>query len=130
MALFERYVFGPHVPKALRTSDVKAKAWTRFLAGSMVMNRNALPPVHGLGAGPTIFARFWQNASGLPADGAYWTATTWVCVDFRIGTPAHDQGSDTVDPDARHPGRGPQWHRRDRLRVALLEVWPAGSHGG
>jgi hypothetical protein len=32
IALLERFVFAPRIPEALSTSDVKAKAWTRFLA--------------------------------------------------------------------------------------------------
>ena len=86
MALFERYVFGPHVPEALRTSDVKAKAWTRFLASFYGgMNEEMLFRLFMVSGLAWIFGRFWQNASGLPADGDYWTAIILSALIFGLG---------------------------------------------
>lgn len=86
MALLERYVFAPHVPEALRMSDVNAKAWMRFLASfyggideEMLMR---LFVVSGL---VWILGRFWQNASGQAANGAYWTALFLSALLFGLG---------------------------------------------
>ncbi len=86
IALLERFVFGPHVPEVLRTSDVKAKPWMRFLASfyggidEEVLTRLFL--VSGLA---WILSRVWKNASGLPADGAFWTAILLAAVLFGLG---------------------------------------------
>ena len=75
LALFERFVFAPHVPPSLRNSDANAKPWMRFLAS-----------FYG-GIDEEILTRlfFWQNPSGLPADGAFWLAIVLSAVLFGLG---------------------------------------------
>ncbi len=86
MALFERFIFAPHVPAALRESDARAKPWTRFLASfyggidDEILMRLFL--VSGLA---WILGRFWQAAAGLPAAGAFWTAIVLAAVLFGLG---------------------------------------------
>jgi len=86
MALLERFVFAPHVPEVLRNSDVNAKAWMRVLASfyggidEEILTRLFL--VSGLA---WIIGRFWQNANGLPAAGAFWTAIILAAVFFGLG---------------------------------------------
>jgi hypothetical protein len=71
LALFERFVFAPHMPEALRTSDVKTSLWKRFLASfyggfdEEILMRLFL--VSGLA---WILGHFWQIVGGLPANGA------------------------------------------------------------
>lgn len=86
IVLLDRYVFGPHMPEALRAADVKTSAWKRFLAsfygglGEEILMRLFL--VTGFA---WILGRFWQNGSGLPANGAYWAAITLAAVLFGLG---------------------------------------------
>jgi len=86
LALFERFVFAPHVPPSLRNSDTNAKPWMRFLAtfyggiDEEILTRLFL--VSGL---VWILGRFWQNPSGLPADGAFWLAIVLSAVLFGLG---------------------------------------------
>jgi hypothetical protein len=86
MAACERFVFAPHVPTALRESDARAKLWTRLLASfyggidEEILMRLFL--VSGLA---WLLGRFWQNAAGLPTDGAFWTAIILASVLFGLG---------------------------------------------
>jgi membrane protease YdiL (CAAX protease family) len=85
-ALFELFVFAPHVPEALRTSDVSTKAWKRLLASFYGgINEEILFRLFMVSGLAWIFSRFWQNASGLPADGAYWTAIILSALIFGLG---------------------------------------------
>lgn len=86
IALLERYVFAPHVPEALRTSDVNAKAWTRFLASFYGgLNEEILMRLFLVSGLAWVLGRFWQNVGGLPADGAYWTAIILASILFGLG---------------------------------------------
>ncbi len=86
MALLERFWFAPHVPAALRSSDAKAKVWTRFLASfyggidEEILTRLFL--VSGLA---WVISRVWHNAGGVPADGALWMAIVLAAVLFGLG---------------------------------------------
>jgi hypothetical protein len=86
IALFERYVFAPHVPAAIRQADVRTQAWKRFLAsfygglGEEILMRLFL--VSGL---VWLLGRFWTQADGMPAVGAYWTAIVLASVLFGLG---------------------------------------------
>jgi membrane protease YdiL (CAAX protease family) len=85
IALLERYVFGAHVPEALRTSDTNTKAWKRFLASFYgAIDEEVLIRLFIVSGLAWILARFWQNASGLPADGAYWIAILLAAVIFGV----------------------------------------------
>lgn len=86
LILLERYVFAPHVPEALRSSDVKISAWKRFLAcfyGGL--NEEILMRLFLVSGLAWILGRFWQNASSLPAEGAYWTAILLAALLFGLG---------------------------------------------
>ena len=86
MALLERYVFGPYVPEALRTSDVNAKAWTRFAASFYGgIDEEILMRLFFVSGLAWIFGRVWQNANGQPADGAFWTAIILAALLFGLG---------------------------------------------
>ena len=86
VALFERFIFGPHVPEALRVSDVNAKPWARFLASFYGgLDEEILFRLFLVSALVWILGRFWQGANGLPADGAYWTAIITSAVLFGLG---------------------------------------------
>jgi len=84
--LLDRYMFAPHLPEALRAVDVKASAWKRFLAsfyggfGEEILMRLFLVSVLAW-----VLGRFWQNGSGLPADGAYWLAILLAALLFGLG---------------------------------------------
>jgi hypothetical protein len=86
IVLLDRYVFGPHLPEKLRTADITTSAWKRFLAsfyggfGEEILMRLFL--VSGL---VWILSRFWQDANGLPAYGAYWTAIFLISLVFGLG---------------------------------------------
>jgi hypothetical protein len=86
LILLERLVFAPHVPEALRSSDVKTSAWKRWLAcfyGSL--NEEILMRLLLVSGLAWVLSRFWQNASGQPAKGAYWTAILLAAVLFGLG---------------------------------------------
>jgi hypothetical protein len=86
LALLERFVFGPHMPEALRTSDVKAKPWARFLASFYGgINEEILTRLFLVSGFAWIISRFWKTASGMPADSAYWTAIVLAAVLFGLG---------------------------------------------
>jgi Type II CAAX prenyl endopeptidase Rce1-like len=86
IALLERYVFASHVPDVLRTSDLKAKAWMRFLASFYGgLDEEILMRLFLVSGLVWIFGRFWQGLNGLPADGAYWTAIILVAILFGLG---------------------------------------------
>lgn len=86
MALLERYVFATYVPEALGKSDANMPVWKRLLASfyggfdEEILMRLFL--VSGL---VWILGRFWQNASGMPANGAYWTAILLATLLFGLG---------------------------------------------
>lgn len=86
MALLERYVFAPYVPEALRTSDVKAKAWMRLLASFYGgIDEEILMRLFIVSGLAWILGRFWQDAGGRPAGGAYWTAIIVAALLFGLG---------------------------------------------
>ena len=86
MALLERYVFARHVPEALSKSDANMPVWKRLLASfyggfdEEIFMRLFL--VSGL---VWILGRLWQNTSGMPANGAYWTAILLASLLFGLG---------------------------------------------
>jgi len=86
IALLERFIFAPHVPAAIRQADVKTQAWKRFLAsfygglGEEILMRLFL--VSGL---VWLLGRFWTQAGGMPAIGAYWTGIVLAAVLFGLG---------------------------------------------
>lgn len=86
MSLLERYIFAKHVPEVLSMSDANMPVWKRLLASfyggidEEILMRLFL--VSGL---VWIFGRFWQNASGMPANGAYWTAILLAALLFGLG---------------------------------------------
>ncbi|MEJ2600433.1 MAG: CPBP family glutamic-type intramembrane protease [Anaerolineales bacterium] len=92
----ERYVFAPHVPEALRSSDVRTSAWKRFLAcfyGGL--NEEILMRLFLVSGLAWILGRLWQNAAGLPAEGAYWTAILLAALLFGLG---HLPATKTLTP--------------------------------
>ncbi len=86
MALLERYVFAKHVPEVLGMSDANMPVWKRLSASfyggfdEEILMRLFL--VSGL---VWILGRFWQNASGMPAAGAYWIAILLAALLFGLG---------------------------------------------
>ncbi len=86
LAILERFVFAAHVPEALRTSDSSMAAWKRFLASFYGgIDEEILMRLFLVSGVVWVLGRFWQNASGLPADGAYWIAIFLVAVVFGLG---------------------------------------------
>lgn len=86
IVLLDRYGFSPYLPDKLRFADVSTSAWKRFLAsfyggfGEEILMRLFL--VSGL---VWILSRIWQDANGLPANGAYWTAIFLAAILFGLG---------------------------------------------
>jgi hypothetical protein len=86
MALLERYAFARHVPEALGKSDANIPVWKRLLASfyggfdEEILMRLFL--VSGL---VWILGWFWQNSSGMPANGVYWTAIVIAALLFGLG---------------------------------------------
>ncbi len=86
MAFFERFVFAPHVPPALRNSDVKAKPWMRFLASFYGgIDEEILTRLLLVSGFAWILGRVWQNGSALPAAGAFWLAILLAAILFGLG---------------------------------------------
>jgi hypothetical protein len=86
LALFERFVFAPHVPEALRTRDVKTSPWKRLLASFYGgLDEEILMRLFLVSGLAWTLGRFWQNVDGLPAIGAYWTAIVVASVLFGLG---------------------------------------------
>jgi hypothetical protein len=86
ITLFERYVFAPHVPEALRNSDANMPVWKRLLASFYGgLDEEILMRLFLVSALVWIFGRFWQNTNGMPANGAYWTAILLVALLFGLG---------------------------------------------
>jgi len=79
-------VFAPRIPEALSTSDVKAKAWTRFLVSFYGgIDEEILLRLFIVSGLAWILGRFWVNASGLPTNGAFWTAIILAAILFGLG---------------------------------------------
>ena len=131
IVLLDRYVFGPHLPEKLRTADITTSAWKRFLAsfyggfGEEILMRLFL--VSGL---VWILSRFWQDANGLPAYGAYWTAIFLISLVFGLGHLPTTKAITPLTPSDRRPRPAAQRHRRDRLRLVVLAVWSRGCNAG
>ncbi len=131
LALLERYVFAPHVPEALRSSDVKTSAWKRLLAcfyGGL--NEEILMRLFLMSGLAWILSRFWRNPSVLPADGAYWAAIVLAALLFGLGHLPATKALTPLTPMIVMPRPGAQRPRRNRRRLALLAVRPGGGHVG
>ncbi len=99
LVVFERFVFAPYVPESLRSSDVKTSAWKRLLASFYGgMDEEILMRLFLVSGFVWILGRFWQNSSGLPADGAFWTAILLASVLFGLG---HLPATRTITPLTR-----------------------------
>ncbi len=86
MALLERYVFAPHLPEALRNTDVNIPLWKRFLASFYGgFDEEILMRLFLVSGIVWILGRIWQTSSGIPANGAYWTAILLTAVLFGLG---------------------------------------------
>jgi membrane protease YdiL (CAAX protease family) len=86
IVLLDRYVFVPHLPEALRSADVATSAWKRFLVlfyGGI--DEEILMRLFLVSVLAWVLGRFWQNGSGLPADGAYWLAILLAALLFGLG---------------------------------------------
>jgi len=96
IVFLERYVFAKHVPEALSKSDANMPVWKRLLASfyggidEEILMRLFL--VSGL---VWILGRFWQNTSGMPANGVYWTAILFATLLFGLG---HLPATKTITP--------------------------------
>ena len=86
MALLERYVFAKHVPEALGMSDANMPVWKRLLASFYGgLDEEILMRLFLVSGLVWILGRFWQSASGMPANGAYWTAILLATLLFGLG---------------------------------------------
>jgi membrane protease YdiL (CAAX protease family) len=130
IALLERFVFAPHLPEALRNSDVKAKAWTRFLVPFYGgIDEEILLRLFIVSGLAWILGRFWVNASGLPTNGAFWTAIILAAILFGLG---HLPATKAIVPlTTMIVVRAVVLNglARDSFRLALLEIWLRNSHG-
>jgi Type II CAAX prenyl endopeptidase Rce1-like len=86
MALLERYVFATHVPEALGKSDSNMPVWKRLLASFYGgLDEEILMRLFLVSSLVWILGHFWQNASGMPAAGAYWMAILLAALLFGLG---------------------------------------------
>ena len=86
VALLETFLFAPHIPEALHLADVKIRAWKRLLASFYGgIDEEILMRLFLVSGVVWVLGHFWQNASGLPASGAYWAAILLVSVLFGLG---------------------------------------------
>lgn len=86
IALLERFVFAPYVPQALRNSDANMPVWKRLLASFYGgLDEEILMRLFLVSVLVWLLGRFWQSDSGLPANGAYWSAIILSTLLFGLG---------------------------------------------
>lgn len=86
IAVLERFVFAPHVPEALSSTDRKMAPWKRFLASFYGgINEEILLRLFVVSGLTWLLSRVWHISSGLPTNGAYWIAIFLASVLFGLG---------------------------------------------